>query len=119
MFRWKWRGVSYSCGAVGSVMETDSFILLHNRILPPSSSWRQKQTQFLEWYGTKKNPENLGSVQNTRQAYCEVALLESIEAELAWNEILMMMNFKLQSYYIWVQTTDCLLIYHYWIDPDR
>jgi hypothetical protein len=26
MFRWKWGAVSYSGGAVGSVIETDSFI---------------------------------------------------------------------------------------------
>ena len=63
--------------------------------------------------GGKKNLKELGSVQNTRQAYCEVVMIEFCEAELACSQILMMMNFKLQSYYVWVTTTDCLLMYRY------
>jgi hypothetical protein len=88
-------------------MKPNSFILLHNRILLPF--WLKIKTDPLfrmAWY---KKLNKLGCVQIASPADCEVALLETFEAELASNQISMMMKFKLQSYYVWVKTTDCLL----------
>ena len=109
MFRWKWRGGSYSCGGCWFIDGDRLFHIAAQQDLPSLFSLKTKlDTVFRVAWGGGKNLKKLGSVQNTRQAYFEVALLESCEAELACSQILMMMNFKLQSYYVWLSTTERL-----------